>query len=144
MTYGLTMILSKVSIAWFLLRLTACRVHVIIIYVAMAIAASSCLAFIMTTLFQCHPVSAFWTRPYQLGRCIGVENIILLAYVYSACSVATDLTLALLPAWIICRLNISYKSKAASIPLLAMGCMCVFCLLAFRFSFVFISILTGA
>ncbi|KAI1775941.1 hypothetical protein F4818DRAFT_415482 [Hypoxylon cercidicola] len=123
LTYCSTMILAKASIALFLLRVAAQRMHVWIIYGATAITFVTCLVFFTVTIFQCHPVSYFWDKYTQTGTCVPGDVIIGLVYLYSACSIITDFTFALLPAWIISQLKMKRRTKLALIPLMAMGCV---------------------
>ncbi|KAH6656126.1 hypothetical protein BKA67DRAFT_535020 [Truncatella angustata] len=120
--YAMTMILSKVSIGCLLLRVAARRLHTWIIYGAMAITVVTCLVFFFVTIFQCAPISFFWNKN-QDGTCVSMDVIIGLAYLYSVCSVFTDFTFALLPAWIISGLQLNMRTKLALIPLMAMGCV---------------------
>lgn len=119
------MILAKASIALFLLRVAVRRLHVWIIYGATAITFVTCLAFFLVTVFQCHPVSYFWDKYTQTGTCIPDDVVVGLGYLYSACSIITDFTFALLPAWIISQLKMKRRTKLALIPLMAMGCVYV-------------------
>lgn len=51
-------------------------------------------------------------------------NIIMaLAYVYSAFSVITDFTFAILPAFVIWNLQLKMRAKFALIVLVTMGCL---------------------
>lgn len=123
LTYCWSMILAKASIALFLLRVAVRRLHVWIIYGATAITFVTCLAFFLVTVFQCHPVSYFWDKYTQTGTCIPDDVVVGLGYLYSACSIITDFTFALLPAWIISQLKMKRRTKLALIPLMAMGCV---------------------
>ncbi|KAI1760064.1 hypothetical protein GGR53DRAFT_526557 [Hypoxylon sp. FL1150] len=123
LTYCMTMILAKASIAFFLLRVAVRRIHVYIIYGAMALTFVTCLAFFFVTIFQCSPVSYFWDKYTQTGTCVPDDVIIGLVYLYSACSIITDFTFALLPAWIISQLKLKPRTKLALIPLMAIGCV---------------------
>lgn len=119
------MILAKASIALFLLRVAVRRAHIWIIYGAMAITVVTCLAFFFVLIFQCSPVSYFWDKYTQTGVCIPDDVVSGLGYLYSACSIITDFTFALLPAWIISQLKMKTRTKVALIPLMAMGCVYV-------------------
>ncbi|KAI6083852.1 hypothetical protein F4821DRAFT_183194 [Hypoxylon rubiginosum] len=123
LTYCWTMILAKASIALFLLRVAVRRAHIWIIYGAMAITVVTCLAFFFVLIFQCSPVSYFWDKYTQTGVCIPDDVVSGLGYLYSACSIITDFTFALLPAWIISQLKMKTRTKVALIPLMAMGCV---------------------
>lgn len=116
------MILSKISIGYLLLRVAVKKIHAWIIYGAMVITGITCTVFFFVVIFQCSPVSFFWNK-HQDGTCVNIEVIIGLAYLYSACSVITDFTFALLPAWIIMGLQLHKRTKFALIPLMAMGCV---------------------
>ncbi|KAJ1334080.1 hypothetical protein MN608_04083 [Microdochium nivale] len=128
--YAVTMIVSKMSIGFFLVRVTVRRMHTYIIWAAVAISIVAGLTFFFVVLFQCNPISEYWMRygrnqvgPVDNGSgvCLNVEIIIALAYLYSACSIVADFTLALLPAWIISSLKMDRKSKMLLIPLVGMG-----------------------
>jgi hypothetical protein len=57
--YCLAMILSKISIGVFLLRVTVQKIHKWIIYAAMAITGFTGAVFFFVTVFQCTPISYF-------------------------------------------------------------------------------------
>ncbi|OLN83358.1 hypothetical protein CCHL11_03079 [Colletotrichum chlorophyti] len=120
--YSLSMITSKMSIAFFLLRITSRRLHIWIIYIAMLFTVLAGVVFFFVTLFQCQPVSFFWNKDQQ-GSCIDTNIIIALAYLYSAFSVVSDMTFACLPALLVWKLQLQMKTKLALIPLLIMGCV---------------------
>lgn len=119
------MICSKISIAFFLLRIAVRKIHSYIIYAAMTISVVAGAAFFFVTLFQCNPVSFFWTKhlPGQPGTCVDMTIVIALGYVYSAFSIISDFTFALLPAHLVMGLQLKRKTKIALIPLLTMGCI---------------------
>ncbi|KAK0744619.1 hypothetical protein B0T21DRAFT_280201 [Apiosordaria backusii] len=122
LTYAVSMILVKLSIGYFLLRVTITRLHKWIIYIAAAITCVSCLTFFFLALFQCYPISYFWNKD-QEGKCIDMKILTALAILYSIFSVITDLTFALLPAWVVAQLRMDRKSKMAVIGLMGMGCV---------------------
>ncbi|WYZ40849.1 hypothetical protein EsH8_IV_001190 [Colletotrichum jinshuiense] len=120
--YSLSMIVSKMSIAFFLLRITSQRLHVWIIYVAMLFTVLSGLVFFFVALFQCQPLSFFWNKD-QEGTCIDVNVVIALAFLYSAFSVISDLTFAILPVYLVWKLQLRKGTKIVLTPLLIMGCI---------------------
>lgn len=127
------MILSKLSIAYFLLRVTISRVHRWIIYFSAIITVASCATFFFVSLFQCYPVYHFWTKHMDPdgGTCIDMQVVIGLAYLFSAMSIMSDFTFALLPAWIVSHLNMRTRTKAALITLMGLGCLYVCCIPTF-------------
>ncbi|KAK7425045.1 hypothetical protein QQZ08_008321 [Neonectria magnoliae] len=120
--YCLAMISSKISIGWFLLRVTTSKVHKWVIYMAMLSTALSGAVFFFVTLFQCHPVSFFWNKD-QDGTCIKADVVIALATLYSVTAVISDFIFAILPGLIIWKLQLHKRTKVLLIPLLAMGCV---------------------
>lgn len=117
------MILSKISIGCFLLRISVKRIHTWIIYAAMFVSTFACTAFFFVTLFQCHPVKYFWQKSLDDGTCINNTVIIALGFVYSIFSIIADFTFALLPAFLVWNLQLKRRTKIALIPLLTMGCV---------------------
>jgi len=118
------MISAKLSIGWFLLRVIVSKVHKWIIYFAMGTTAFSCAMLFFVTLFQCSPISFFWTRQPP-GKCINADIVVTIATVYSVTAVISDFIFALLPGVIIWKLQLDKKTKLLLIPLLAMGCVYV-------------------
>jgi len=120
--YCTSMIASKISIGYFLLRITVRKMDIWIIYGVMMITVCTGVVFFFVTLFQCQPISFFWNKD-QKGTCINVEVIIALTYLYSACSVISDFTCAILPMFLVWKLNMGKKTKIALIPIMAMACV---------------------
>ncbi|KAJ6439291.1 integral membrane protein [Purpureocillium lavendulum] len=91
--FSVTMITSKVSFAWFLLRITTTRMHSWIIYGASLCTILAGTIFFFVTLFQCTPVSFYWDKDLH-GKCLDMNVIMALAYLYSVLSIFTDFTSA--------------------------------------------------
>ncbi|KAI4623708.1 uncharacterized protein J4E88_009345 [Alternaria novae-zelandiae] len=121
--YCWAMITSKMSIGLFLLRVTVKKLHKYIIYAAMGLTVLCGLVFFFVTLFQCHPISFFWDKNNPAGTCINVDVIIGLTFLYSAISVISDFTFAILPFFLIWGLNMSVKTRVLLIPILGMACV---------------------
>lgn len=122
--YGATMIMSKLSIGFFMLRVSVKRMHIWLIWAIMIVTLFAGIAFFFASLFQCNPIWYFWSR-YNggSGTCIDLTIMIALAYVYSVFAIVSDLTMALFPALLISSLNMNRKTKILLIPLMAMGTM---------------------
>ncbi|KAF1974362.1 hypothetical protein BU23DRAFT_434037, partial [Bimuria novae-zelandiae CBS 107.79] len=121
--YCCSMISSKLSIGFFLLRIAVRKLHIWIIRAAMFISIVAGAAFFFVTLFQCNPISYFWNTSTQDGTCVNIEVIIALAYLYSVFSIISDFIFAILPAFLVMTLQLKRSTKVALIPLLAMGCI---------------------
>ncbi|KAH0438594.1 hypothetical protein CcaCcLH18_03301 [Colletotrichum camelliae] len=123
--YCLSMISSKISIGWFLLRITVRKIDIWIIYFVMFCTVCTGVVFFFVTLLQCQPISFFWEQYTGAtnGHCINMDVIIALTYLYSAFSVICDFTFAILPIVLIWKLKMDRKTKIALIPIMAMACI---------------------
>lgn len=121
--YCLTMIAAKISIGLFLLRITIRSLHRWIINISMGLTVLTGIVFFFVTLLQCMPVSYFWDKSLANGRCINIEVIIGLTYLYSAISAICDFTFGILPIFLVWNLNMSRNSKFLLVPILSMACV---------------------
>ncbi len=116
------MITSKLSFAWFLLRIINKKAHAWIIYSASMCTVVGGVVFFFVTLLQCHPISHYWDKT-DSGHCISMDIIIALGYLYSAFSVVTDFTFAILPGFVVWHLNLQKRARLVVIILITMGCV---------------------
>lgn len=78
------------------------------------------------TILQCSPVDFFRSRLTETGSCIDVDVLIAIAYVYSAGAAVTDLTIVLLPVFLLWNLQANRRTtKFAIVGILSIGCMLV-------------------
>ncbi|KAH8205155.1 hypothetical protein TruAng_000720 [Truncatella angustata] len=135
LTYCTTMILSKTSVAYFLLRLSPFPVHRAIIYVSLGCTVVCGIAFFFMAMFQCWPIHYFWNRIPGTGSCVLIDVIINFTYAYSAFSIITDFAFTILPIWLIWQLRMDLKTKLALIPILGMAAVAS-CAVAVRLAYV--------
>ncbi|KAF2829370.1 hypothetical protein CC86DRAFT_188779 [Ophiobolus disseminans] len=125
--YCLAMVASKTSIGLFLLRVTVKPIHKWIIYCAMGITVLTGGVFFFVTLFQCTPISFFWTRATSNapkdGFCVPIDVIIALTFLYSACAIISDFTFAILPIFLVWGLNMPVRNRVMLVPVLGMACV---------------------
>ncbi|KAF1841545.1 uncharacterized protein K460DRAFT_419592 [Cucurbitaria berberidis CBS 394.84] len=121
--YAASMMCSKLSIGFLLLRISVTKIHTWILYLAMLISVVAGGVFFFVCLFQCSPVSYMWDRTSQSGRCVNDTLIAVLAYIYSAFSIVSDFTFAIIPAFLVWHLQLKRRAKVALIPLITMGCV---------------------
>lgn len=120
--YTWSMICSKFSIAFLLLRISFKRIHTWIIYGAVLISVVAGLTFFFVIVFQCNPVTFFWNKR-QNGTCVPNDVIVALGYTYSLFSIISDFTFAIIPGFLVWNLQLKRKAKIALIPLITMGCV---------------------
>ncbi|KAJ5475617.1 hypothetical protein N7539_007904 [Penicillium diatomitis] len=122
---------AKISIAVALLRLTVIRIHTLILWGVIAVTTVVGLVFWLMLTLQCQPISFFWqqvrleidpTSPVH-GHCLNLDIIIDMAYVYSVTATLCDLTLGLLPIFLVWNLHMNVRTKAALAGILGMGCV---------------------
>ena len=128
MFYVVTCVAIKASIAISLLRVTVNRIHNYILYAVVALSIANGLLLLMVTIFQCNPVPYFWLRASlkgltMHGKCLHVQMVLQIVYVYSAFAALTDFTIGLLPFFIIWKLRMATSSKIALVCILGLGCM---------------------
>jgi hypothetical protein len=117
--YVLTTTLLKVSIGLFLLRVATNKVHVWIIRITMAITVTLGPIIFFVFLFQCDPISAFWTLDPHDGKCLDTTVLVALVFTISGLNVIADWTFGLLPFWVVKDLQIPLRQKRLVIGLLA-------------------------
>ncbi|KAL5114970.1 hypothetical protein ACEQ8H_007143 [Pleosporales sp. CAS-2024a] len=120
--YSWAMIFTKISIGYLLLRISFKRLHTWILYLAMLTSVVAGGAFFFVTVFQCWPVYRFW-KDHNQSVCVSNNLIIGLAYTYSAFSILSDFTFAIIPAFLVWDLQLKRRAKMALIPLITMGCI---------------------
>lgn len=122
MSYVITCVIAKISIALALLRLTVAKLHSLILWVVIGLSLGVGLVFWFMLTLQCIPVSFFWERTGD-GKCLSVDYLIDIAYLYSVVATLCDFTLGLLPIVLVWNLQMSRKTKYALAGILSMGCV---------------------
>ncbi|KAL9599262.1 MAG: hypothetical protein Q9219_003964 [cf. Caloplaca sp. 3 TL-2023] len=117
LTYGVAIVLVKISIVLFYFRLfpkeTTSRRWRWCAYGITALQLASWIAGFTTAVFQCRPVSYFWRRTGD-GSCI---NLIAMFYVTSTIIIVTDVAVLLLPVHIVWKLQMPRSRKICIVVL---------------------------
>lgn len=112
----------KASIAVMLLRLTIERIHHVIIWATFAVTELYSFYFFFLFVFQCKPSSYFWTRwTGSDGSCIDTNIVVRSTYGYSAVQCLTDWIFAILPFFLVWKLQMTKRSKISVALILSMG-----------------------
>lgn len=128
MGYCFASVFCKVSVIIFLLRITVKRAHRYILYVIMALTTVSGLIFMVTMMLQCEPIKYFWEQaavavdPSITGRC-NIDRVVIMTYVYSGFAALSDLTVGLVPIFIVKGLQMKRSAKVAIACILGLACM---------------------
>lgn len=117
--------LAKVAIALSLLRLAVKRVHCVILWVSIGLTIAIGLMFWLVLLLDCRPISYFWdfADPAKSGTCMSERTLVEIAYIYSCFTIVCDLTLGILPSFLVWKLQMNYRTKLAVGGILSMGAM---------------------
>lgn len=114
----------KASIAVMLLRLTIVRTQRLIIWTTIIITELYSASFFFLFVFQCSPSSYFWTQwTGGKGSCINPQVTVDSVYVYSAITCAGDWIFAILPFFLVWKLQMETRQKFLVALILAMGAM---------------------
>ncbi len=114
---------AKISITLVLLRLTITKIHRIILWANVGIVIAIGLMFWLVLLLDCRPISHFWNRvdPSNSGTCLPVQILLDIMYLYSALSIICDMTLGILPVFLVWTLQMNRRTKAAVGGILSLG-----------------------
>lgn len=121
--YILANIAIKQSIALMLLRYAMDQYRKIVICVTIIMQVCSVTA-IFVNVLQCMPASYFWTRlEGTKGRCMDLNVIMALGCLYSATTILYDVTMALLPWFMVRKLQLNLRTRLMVTVILALGSM---------------------
>ncbi|KAG4027442.1 hypothetical protein MFRU_030g00780 [Monilinia fructicola] len=135
--YPPTIAVIKTSIALYLIRIAVKPVHIYTIYISMSLFLVYSAAFFLCLILQCRPISFYWRRFEGAtdGHCIQANAVAALAYGHAALSVLTDITLGIIPAFVVADLQITTRTKTAVAITLALGSIASVCTLT-RISYI--------
>ncbi|KAK5122536.1 hypothetical protein LTR85_003799 [Meristemomyces frigidus] len=119
--YVISTILLKVAIGLFLLRVAQKPLHIWIIRLVMLCTVVFGGAFTFVLVFQCHPVSTFWSLDPHKAQCITWHILSALTYGISALNCVADWTFAILPIFIVRGLVMSNRQKVMVSCILALA-----------------------
>jgi hypothetical protein len=126
LAYATTITFAKLSLGFFFFRLTSIitlhRIATIIITTSAVVIG---VTYFFLSLFQCAPVDFFWTRMRGVtdGKCINMDVIIGMTYLYGSVAAATDIGFGVLLGALVWRLNVERRTKVLIAPLLGMACI---------------------
>ncbi|KAL4865736.1 hypothetical protein BDV12DRAFT_174000 [Aspergillus spectabilis] len=121
--YVLTTTTMRQSIVIFLFRFTFERVYNITLYAVSILSFAMGMVFLFFTIFQCSPVAFYWNRLTMRGHCTDVDILTDIVYCYSAVAAACDLTIGLLPAFLLRNLRATRRTKIGIAVILGIGCV---------------------
>ncbi|PLB37075.1 uncharacterized protein BDW47DRAFT_107787 [Aspergillus candidus] len=121
--YIFTCTIARLSIATTLLRLAVKRIHLWIFYGIMVLSTTVGTIFLFFTILQCLPVAYFWNRSTIKGRCLDIDILLGIVYMYSGVTAACDFTLGFLPVSMIWGLQMNRGRKFVVSAILGLACI---------------------
>ncbi|KAJ6142733.1 hypothetical protein N7471_002186 [Penicillium samsonianum] len=121
--YVFTCTIARLSIAATILRLTVERIHSWILYGIMVISTAVGTVFLFFTIFQCRPVAYYWNRSSTEGRCIDINTLLGIVYMYSGVAAACDFTIGFLPIFMVWGLQMNRGTKFVVSTILGLACI---------------------
>lgn len=125
--YTVTITLNRASLAVFL-RITVVMSHIIIIWTTLAIITGYSVFCFSFVIFQCNPLSAFWTEAGgNSSCCVAATTFGIITHVHSGLGAVADWILALLqlllPVIMVSGLQMNIRTKFSVCFILGLGGM---------------------
>ena len=118
-TYGVSMPLIKASVVFTLVRITTNKWYRWSLYAMQFLATIMALIGILASLLYCRPTPAYWNP--LLGTCGNFMVVVNIGYAWTAVGIITDWTCAILPYFIIRKLQMSRRSKNTVMVILGLA-----------------------
>lgn len=120
--YLLTLYCAKLSMTSLLLRFSSTsRTITWTLRLTAAVITGLTVSFVLWVTFMCRPVQAQWDPSIEGGVCASKRSYMISVYVLSSFSAATDLVLAVVPIFILRRLEIDRRTKVAAGVTMGLG-----------------------
>lgn len=120
--YLLTLCFAKLSMTALLLRFSSTlRAVTWLLRGTAAVITGLTAAFVLWVTFQCEPVESQWDLSVEGGVCASKEAYMVSVYVLSSVSAATDVILAVVPVFVLRRLEIDGRTKVAAGGTMGLG-----------------------
>lgn len=128
MVYIISLAVIKGSICVTLYRIASADTrYKVAVFTLLGLTIATMLVTLLGVLFLCRPVSANWTGE---GECAGASTLVALSYTSTASTIVTDLSLAVLPGFMIWGSLMDPRQKILVCVLLSFGSMYVVQILA--------------
>ena len=121
-----TLMFTKLSICFFLLRLPVEKKYIRPLQVSIAILIISNIVLTLLWIFQCWPISQAWTKELdEHAHCMTDAQLLRIIISQALISIISDFMLSLFPIVILWKVQISARIKAGLCSLMALGLMWV-------------------
>lgn len=108
----------KTSICATLVRVAIQRRYIYALYVINSVIVSMTAMAFIVVFIRCRPMQASWTGD---GQCITTDVIVIPTYIFSGVNIVTDWCVAIMPAFILRKLQLPRRLKVVSVGVLGLG-----------------------
>lgn len=119
--YLITSVLIKASISIFLLRLAVEKWQKCVVWATLVIYTITSIGFLANAWVQCKPVAYTWDKTIPGGTCKDPQQFTNASNANAALTTATDLVYALLPIWMIRKVQMNLQTKISVAMILSCG-----------------------
>lgn len=116
--YVITIGLVKVSILLFYLRVFPLRPLHLASWTMICYCVAGTLAFLLVTIFQCHPIAYIWNKDIKGGTCVNFNAV---AWANAAINIQQDLLIIFLPVNALRRLQLNSRKKIGMYAMFGVG-----------------------
>lgn len=116
--YVITISLIKLSVMTFYLQVFPTRSFRIQCWAVMAFCVASAFAFLLVTIFQCHPISYVWNKNIRGGKCV---NFNLATWVNGGVNILQDILIVGLPISEVRTLKLGRRQKVGLYAMFGLG-----------------------
>jgi hypothetical protein len=116
--YLTTIGLVKISILLFYLRVFPLRSLHLASWTMIAYCVATTLAFLLVTIFQCHPIAYIWNKDIKGGTCVNYNAA---AWANAAINIQQDLLIIFLPVNALQRLQLNLRKKIGMYAMFSVG-----------------------
>lgn len=117
--YGLSMPLVKASVVFMLLQFTTEKKYRWTLYAMLGLSSLMAIIGILASLLYCRPIQAYWNP--LLGKCGDFMVVVRIGYAWTAVGILTDWVTAILPYFVVRKLQLSRRSKTSIMVILGLG-----------------------
>jgi hypothetical protein len=122
--YTLSTCMLKISVGFFLLRITIVPLHIWIIRLIMVVSGVVGIAYTSVVIFQCKPISFWWDLdPTHPGTCLSPTLVMNFTFVVSGLNAFADWVFAMLPVLIVQGLHMKKRMKVVVASVIALAAM---------------------
>ncbi|KAL8760418.1 MAG: hypothetical protein Q9199_000042 [Rusavskia elegans] len=118
----LTLLLSKISICLFLLRLSSFRRIRLALHGMNIFLITSHIPLTFLIIFQCNPISKYWRNPLEgPGNCFDKDTVATIIIIQGVFSIVSDFVLAGFPIVLLWNVQLSKRTKVGLCMLMGLG-----------------------